>query len=131
LAKDGEEAIAYLSGAGMYAERKRFPMPDLVLLDLKMPGRDGFEVLEWIRSRGELGGLPVIVMTTSDVVKDVNRAYAAGANSFLVKPTEVENFMGLLRAMNAFWLQQARRPKVTAQRVGEDARLESGASLNV
>jgi len=103
LVTDGDEAISYLAGAGVYADRERYPMPGLVLLDLKMPRRDGFEVLEWIRFQPELSRLPVVVLTTSDEIKDMSRAYAAGANSFLVKPMEFENYVGLLQTVKKFW----------------------------
>src|SRR5215475_7922783 len=75
---DGEEAISYLSGSGQYADRAQFPFPDLFLLDLKLPRRDGFEVLRWIQTRPELKNLPVIVLTQSDRIKDANQAYKLG-----------------------------------------------------
>jgi CheY-like chemotaxis protein len=107
---DGDQAISYLAGAGVYADRKLYPMPALVLLDLKMPVRDGFEVLEWIRSQPGISGLPVVVLTTTDAIKEVSRAYAAGANSFLVKPMEFEQYMGLLQTLKKFWLNLGSTP---------------------
>jgi CheY-like chemotaxis protein len=89
---NGEEAIAYLSGTGKYENRTEFPLPTLVLLDLKMPGIDGFEVLAWIRKNPNLRGLRVVVLTSSDDTKDVNRACQLGANSFLVKPLDFGKF---------------------------------------
>src|SRR5882724_11111509 len=83
--RDGEEAICYLSGFGRFADRTQFPFPDLLLLDLKLPIRDGFEVLRWIQTQPELKKLPVIVLTQSDRIKDANEAYRLGAYSFLVK----------------------------------------------
>src|SRR6185503_2037849 len=80
---DGEECIAYLSGTGKFSNREEFPLPDLLLLDLKMPRVNGFEVLRWIRSKPSLSSLRVIVLTSSERIKDVNEAYALGANSFL------------------------------------------------
>src|SRR3954469_19027403 len=82
---DGEELIEYLSGSGKYANRFEYPAPDLLLLDLKMPKLDGFEALAWVRSQPALRVLPIIVLTTSEHIYDVNRAYELGANSFLVK----------------------------------------------
>src|SRR6266566_3274226 len=76
IVRDGEEAIAYLSGSGKYSQRNEYPLPWLVLLDLKMPRVDGFEVLKWIRSQPELNRLVVVVLTSSDQIKDVNQAYA-------------------------------------------------------
>src|SRR4051794_22851789 len=107
---DGDQAISYLAGTAVYADRKLYPMPGLVLLDLKMPVRDGFEVLEWIRSQPGISGLPVVVLTTTDAIKDVSRAYAAGANSFLVKPMEFEQYMGLLQTLKKFWLNLGSTP---------------------
>src|ERR1043166_4419196 len=83
VVSDGDEAIAYLQGAGKYADRSEYPLPKLVLLDLKMPRKDGFEVLQWIRQQPGLSAIRVVVLTASDTVRDVNRAYQLGANSFL------------------------------------------------
>src|SRR4051812_10461929 len=85
--RSGEEAVQYLAGEGKYSNREEYPLPDLVLLDLKMTGMDGFEVLKWIRDHPTLRGMRVVVLTSSDRVFDVNQAYALGANSFLVKPS--------------------------------------------
>ena len=85
VVRDGEEAIAYLIGEGQYANRDEYPLPVLVLLDLKLPRKDGFEVLSWIRSQPGIRSLPVVVLTSSNQIRDVNRAYQLGANSFFVK----------------------------------------------
>src|SRR5437016_684237 len=89
---DGAEAIAYLQGAGKYSNRSDFPLPNLLLLDLKMPRKNGFEVLEWLRQQPQLSALPVVVLTSSDDMRDVNRAYQLGANTFLVKPVDFAHF---------------------------------------
>ncbi len=91
VVRNGEEAVAYLKGEGTYANRAGYPLPSLILLDLKLPGMDGFDVLRWIRREPNFGSLPVIVLTSSEQIRDVNRAYQLGANSFLVKPTDFEN----------------------------------------
>src|ERR1043166_2138473 len=75
VVRDGEEAIAYLKGAGHYANRDRYPFPELLLLDLKMPRKNGFDVLGWIRSDLGLSPLRVVVLTTSEDLRDVNEAY--------------------------------------------------------
>src|SRR5262249_17375864 len=75
VVRDGEEAISYISGFGRYSDRAQFPLPDLFLLDLKLPMRDGFEVLRWIQTQPELKKLPVIVLTQSDRIRDANQAY--------------------------------------------------------
>src|SRR5437879_6114874 len=86
VVRDGEEAIAYLKGEGKFANRGEYPLPELLLLDLKMPRIDGFEVLRWIRQQPGLNALRVVVLTSSEDIRDVNQAYRLGANSFLVKP---------------------------------------------
>src|SRR6266480_4275505 len=73
---NGEEAIAYLQGEGKYASRDEYPLPSLLLLDLKMPRKDGFQVLDWIRHQPELSALRVVVLTSSDAIRDVNLAYS-------------------------------------------------------
>src|SRR5437588_3708398 len=82
--RDAPEAISYLSGAGKYASREEYPLPALILLDLHLPGMDGFELLAWIRKKDGIRTLPVVVLTSSDRVRDVKRAYDLGANSFFV-----------------------------------------------
>jgi CheY-like chemotaxis protein len=88
VVRDGEDAICYLSGFGRYSDRTQYPLPDLFLLDLKLPMRDGFEVLRWIQTQPELKKLPVIVLTQSDRIRDANQAYQLGAYSFLIKGTD-------------------------------------------
>jgi CheY-like chemotaxis protein len=93
----GEEAIAYLKGDPPFAERDKHPIPALVLLDLKMPKINGFEVLSWLRQHPEFNALPVVVLTSSQESADINRAYALGASSYLVKPA---NFLSLVDMIN-------------------------------
>src|ERR1041385_2090882 len=85
---DGEKAIAYLGGSGAFSDRQAHPLPELILLDLKMPRMDGFKVLRWIRTHPKLSRLRVVVLTSSENIRDVNLAYSLGANSFLVKPMD-------------------------------------------
>src|SRR5579859_3147829 len=99
--KSGEQAISYLVGTGPYSDRKKHPLPELVLLDLKLPGMDGFEVLRWIRAHPDFGDLRVVVLTTSQRMRDVSRAYQLGANSFLVKPLEFENVRAFFETLGA------------------------------
>ena len=114
--RDGEEALSYLDGTGKYSNRDEYPLPDIMLLDLKMPRMDGFEALSEIRRRSELKTLRIIVLTSSEEVYDVNKAYDLGANSFLVKPHDFENFTTMMRTLAAFWLQQSTRASVTRPR---------------
>jgi len=107
---DGEEALEYLEGKGKFADRERYPFPNLMLLDIKMPKVDGFQVLEAIRANRDFRSVRVIVLTSSQEIRDVNRAYELGASSFLVKPLEFDNYEGLMRTLSAFWLQRNAMP---------------------
>lgn len=95
---DGEEAIAYFEGTGRYADRRRFPLPIVVLLDLNMPRRNGFEVLAWLRAHDQFKGITVHILSASMRQVDVERAMALGANSYIVKPSQVEELIELLAA---------------------------------
>lgn len=109
----GEDAIAYLKGKGPYANREEFPLPALLLLDLKMPRTDGFEVLEWIRTEPSLCALRVVVLTSSEDIRDVNRAYQLGANSFLQKPADFEKFVNVISALQGYWLWTSQAPEIS------------------
>ena len=107
---DGSKAIEYLSGRGVYADRERFPQPFLLLLDLKMPRTDGFEVLKWVRAEPELNRLLVVVLTSSTLQRDVDRAYELGANSYLVKPVELAEMAHMIQRFEVYWSEINRRP---------------------
>ena len=96
----GMDALAYLRGAPPYGDRQENPLPALVLLDIKMPEMDGFEVLKWIRQQWEFFDLCVVMLTSSDHISDANRAYHLGANSFLVKPLDFENASELAKSLD-------------------------------
>jgi CheY-like chemotaxis protein len=108
---NGEEVISYLKGGGKYSNRDEYPLPDILLLDLKMPRVNGFEVLEWIRQQPGLSALRTLVLTSSDQIRDVNKAYQLGANSFLVKPIDFEDFTHLSRLIADFWFKASRAPE--------------------
>lgn len=97
----GESAIAYLEGAGDFADRVRFPLPCLLLLDLKMPGKSGFDVLGWVRNSGPFESLPVVIFTSSVHSEDRRRALQLGANGFVVKPVGYEALQSLVHAIDA------------------------------
>ena len=105
-AVDGEQAIAYLSGADAYANREEFPFPDLVLLDLRMPRLDGFEVLRWIRNNPGTRTLPVVVLAGSSFRADIRRALELGANSYAAKPAKFEELQVLIDQIADVWLHQ-------------------------
>jgi CheY-like chemotaxis protein len=107
---NGEEAVAYLSGQGACADRGSHPLPALLLLDLKMPLRTGFEVLEWLASRPALRHLRVVVLTTSKHRSDVERAYALGAHSYLVKPVDFDSLRRMIETLNLFWMVLNEKP---------------------
>jgi CheY-like chemotaxis protein len=113
--RTGEEAVAYFSGEGKYSSRDEFPLPLLTLLDLKLPGINGFEVLTWIRRQDGLRGLPVVVLTSSDQLCDVNRAYELGANSFFVKEFDFNDFVNLTKLLERYWLKTVKTPESSRQ----------------
>jgi CheY-like chemotaxis protein len=101
FAKDGDEAITYLSDA---AETSSQAMPFIILLDLKLPRRSGFEVLDWIKRHASLRRVPVIVLTSSRESIDLERAYDLGANSYLVKPARPEALRQMVEQIDTYWL---------------------------
>lgn len=107
----GIETMWYLQGTGKYRNRDEYPLPDLLLLDLKLPGYSGFEILKWVRSQPELAGLRIVVLTSSDRMKDVNEAYRLGANSFLTKPYDFQNLVEFTRLIQEFWLRASKCPE--------------------
>ena len=121
IVRDGEEAIAYLIGEGKYANRDEFPLPVLVLLDLKLPRRDGFEVLSWIRRQPGLRSLPVVVLTSSNEMRDVNRAYQLGANSFFVKELDFLGTVDLGKLLHTYWLKKSLTPQTSRPERKPDA----------
>src|SRR5262245_19686151 len=93
--EDGHRAIDYLSGKGRYAERAKFPLPHVFLLDIKMAFLTGFDGLQWIRAESSCPRVPVVMFTSSDQECDIEKAYAFGANAYLVKPNQADNFSDL------------------------------------
>ncbi len=112
---DGQKAIDYLQGAGEYADRVQFPLPILVLLDLKLPVKMGFEVLRWIQGQRHLANLPVIVLTSSADAADIDLAYALGARSYLVKPVALEKRIEMAKIIKNYWLELNRLPTMSSR----------------
>ena len=102
-AHNGDEAIAYLEGKPPFHDRTRFPLPALMLLDLNMPRRDGFQVLQWLRAQPGLKRLTVVILTASLREEDIDRAFDLGANAFLVKPTSIQGLTSIARCLRD-WL---------------------------
>jgi CheY-like chemotaxis protein len=109
--KSGNEAIAYLKGLPPYENRTKNPLPSVILLDLQMPDGDGFEVLQWIRNKFPSGGLLIVVLTRIEELRQINRAYSLGANSFLTKPSSYEELQELIRIFGGYWLLANRMPE--------------------
>ena len=104
---NGEEAIAYLKGTGPYGDRDRFPLPTLMLTDLNMPMKSGFDVVAWLRGEPKLKRLPVVVLTASMRPEDVERAYDLGVNAFFVKPGTLDALTAMVRCLQS-WMQTNR-----------------------
>jgi CheY-like chemotaxis protein len=100
---NGEEAIAYLKGEGPYSARNKFPLPAVMLLDLNMPMKNGFDVLHWMSSQPPLKRVSIVILTASMRLEDVERAFDLGAHSFLVKPAKVEELVTMVRCLRD-WL---------------------------
>lgn len=103
-AQSADAAIAYLRGDGAYGDRAQFPLPTALLLDLNMPGKNGFEVLEWLREQPALRRLRVFILSASSRPQDIERAYDLGANSYLVKPRNLDGLMHLATSLVG-WLK--------------------------
>jgi CheY-like chemotaxis protein len=108
---DGDKAVAYLAGDGPYADREKYPLPVLLLLDLKLPRRSGLEVLEWLRQQPAIKRLPVVVLTSSKENADINRAYDLGANSYLVKPVDFDPLLELVKTLGLYWVVMNEKPE--------------------
>jgi CheY-like chemotaxis protein len=104
VAPNGQDALDYLYGNGIYTDRNANSLPSLILLDLKLPGIDGFDVLRQIKSTPVLKRIPVIILTSSREEGDRALSYDIGANSYLVKPVSFEGFLGVVRQIEGYWL---------------------------
>lgn len=104
VARDGSEALDYLFGTGLHAGRDLNAMPQIILLDLKLPKVDGFEVLNRVRTSEITKLLPVVILTTSNEDQDRIRGYGLGANSFVRKPVEFDKFIEAVRQLGLYWL---------------------------
>jgi CheY-like chemotaxis protein len=108
VVRTGSEAIQYLAGEGKYAARDKFPMPKIVLLDLKMPSMDGLDVLYWKQTRPGLQKILWVALSNFDGIKTINEAYFAGATTFLSKPLDGKDIQHLIEGFNDYWhLQQS------------------------
>jgi len=108
--EDGQAALDYLYRQGAYADPLTSPRPGLILLDLRLPKVDGIEVLHKVKADKNLGGIPVVVLTTSSAESDVARAYDSHANSYLVKPVDFTRFVELMDSLGYYWLAWNQHP---------------------
>lgn len=110
VVRDGDEAIDYFSGTGKYQNTSSYPLPTIVLLDIRLPKRSGLEVLEWLKCHESLALLPVVVFTNSAEDIDIENAYRLGANSYLKKPYTLAETTALLKTIGEYWLDYNERP---------------------
>lgn len=103
---NGRDAVDYLGGKRRYAEREKYPLPGLMLLDLKMPWMDGFDVLSWLRRQPQFRGLPVVILTSSRLHSDIERSRQLGVYDYRVKPNEVSELVELLVDIRNCWLDE-------------------------
>ena len=107
---DGAQAMQYLTGEAPYADREEYPFPSLILLDLGLPIVDGFQFMQWLRQQSSLRHVPVIVLSGSSFSPDVKRAYAAGANSFLTKPSGLTELTAEIKGLTDYWIGHCKLP---------------------
>ncbi|MGG6240390.1 response regulator [Nodosilinea sp. AN01ver1] len=112
VVSDGDAALSYLSGIAPYGDRAAYPLPVLVLLDLKLPRRSGAEVLSWIRQQPRLRRLPVVVLTSSREYADINGIYDLGANAYIVKPADLDQLVDILKTLNLHWIIYNEKPQI-------------------
>jgi CheY-like chemotaxis protein len=114
----GDDALRYLAGKAEYADRKKHPLPALILLDLKLPGMTGIQLLQWRRIEGEIRRIPVVVLTTDDDPATVNATYDLGANSYLVKPGDATSVYSMVKTIQRYWIALNKTPELV-MRAGE------------
>lgn len=110
IASDGREALRYLLGEDQYADREKYPLPDLILLDLNLPRVPGLEVLRALRAEPNLKRMIVVILSSSPVESDIEQAYDLGANSYLTKPNALEGFQELAEDVCRYWLKRNKKP---------------------
>jgi len=110
--RNGQEALAYLTGLGQYSDRIKHPLPALILLDLDLPEMTGFELLQWKRTQPYIRRIPVVVLTIDSATSAVNAAYDLGANSYLVKPGDPDEIMRIVKIIQEYWLGLNEPPKL-------------------
>lgn len=110
--RNGDDALRYLAGVGEYTDRARYPLPALILLDLKLPGMTGIQLLQWMRIQSEIKRIPVVVLTSDKTPETVNAAYDLGANSYLVKRGTPKEIAGMVENIQAYWVTLNEPPQL-------------------
>ncbi|PWU15247.1 MAG: two-component system response regulator [Verrucomicrobia bacterium] len=111
---DGLEAMHYLKGEDKFADRQAYPLPKLVVMDIKMPRRSGFEVLEWVKRDPLLRRIPIVIVSSSEDPMDINRAYELGANAYMVKPVDYRAVEHLFQSITQYWGLECAKPELQA-----------------
>jgi CheY-like chemotaxis protein len=110
---DGDKAVDYLAGAAPFDDREKYPVPVTMLLDIKLPKRSGFEVLQWLRNQeGPVKRLPALMLTSSKHQVDINQAFERGANAYLTKPETIKELTSLMGELKNFWLKRVELPEI-------------------
>lgn len=112
VVKDGEQAMDYLGGGAKYENRKEYPIPDMILLDLKLPKKSGLELLEWVDNQPKIRRIPIVILTSSRENEDVNKAYDLGVNSYLLKPVSFDNLLEMMKITISYWFDYNQHPEV-------------------
>jgi CheY-like chemotaxis protein len=119
--RDGLEAVDYLNGAGQYADRAKYPFPEVLLLDLKMPRMTGMELLAWIAEHPDFRIIPTIIMTSSKQELDIEKAYNLGANTYMTKPCSFDELAQMVKLTHEYWAVSA-KPKAKLPKSGDRPR---------
>jgi CheY-like chemotaxis protein len=109
---DGDQVLRYLAGKGEYADRVKYPLPAVILLDLKLPGATGMQILQWMRVQGEIRRIPVVVLTSDESPKTIDAAYDLGANSYLVKPGNAAEVARMVQTIQQYWVELNEPPQL-------------------
>jgi CheY-like chemotaxis protein len=114
VVRSGDEAICYLNGDGIYQDRKTYPLPILAILDIKMPRKTGFEVIEWIKTKPALRAMPLIVLSSSNQIPDIEKAFSLGVNSYLLKPSSFGELVEMVQLISKYWILLNQHPRFRA-----------------
>jgi CheY-like chemotaxis protein len=115
IVENGEDAIDYLAGTGKFRDRKIYPLPSLILLDLKLPRKSGHEVLNWVKKQPKIKRIPIVVISSSKRSPDINRAYDLGANSYMLKPISFGVLLKKIKEIDKYWFALNERPEINSR----------------